>query len=139
MKRLLILAILLSASTMTYANSSIFSLSKLQQNRLNIIIKQLKIPQGDYKLTISLSGIKLESLQPIESQVITKEVEVIKEVVKEVPVEVIKTVTVEKQLPPGTITISPEEKKTLRTRCYDNWYGWNQVCVDEFLYSKFIK
>lgn len=94
MKKFLILILLSFVSISVFAGTTSFSLSKIQQIRLNNFIKQLKIPSWEYKLTVNPTGTSLETYIQIEPQVTTKEVEIIKEVVKEVPVE--KIVTVEK-------------------------------------------
>ncbi len=137
MKIIIISLLLLSSITSVYASG--FQWSRLYHNRLNTFVRTTKLPHWQYVIGVYSSGNTITEYTEPTTEVVTNTVTVTNEVIKEVPVEVIKEVLVEKQLPPGTITISPEEKKTLRTRCYDNWYGWNQVCVDEFLYSKFIK
>lgn len=136
MKKLLITLLILSSITSAYAAST-FQWSRLSHTRLNNFVRLTKLPVGQYLIGVYSTGNTIQQYNGPEIQTIEKIKEV--QVIKEVPVEVTKTVVVEKKLPIGTIVITPEEKANLRTRCYDNWYGWNQVCVDEFLYSKFIK
>ena len=106
MKKFLTLVLALWITVTVYASNSNFTLSRIQQNRLNVIVKQLKIPFGEYKFTISSTGTKLENLISTEPQIVTKEVEVIKEVRIEVPVEkeVIRYITVEKQVADPRVT-----------------------------------
>lgn len=137
MKKLLITLLLLASITSVYASD--FQWSRLYHTRLNTFVRTTKLPHWQYVIGVYSSGNTITEYTEPTTKVVTNTVTVTKEVIKEVPVEVIKTITIEKQLTPGTITISPEEKNTLRTRCYDNWSGWNPVCVDEFLYSKSIK
>ncbi len=94
MKKIFIIALLVGISATAYSSTSTLNLNRIQQNRLNILAKQLKIPTGEYKLTVSASGSKLEVLSTTDTQVITKEVEVI----REVPVEKIVEKIVEKPL-----------------------------------------
>jgi len=135
LKKLFIILLLLSSITSVYASG--FQWSRLYHTRLNTFVRTTKLPHWQYVIGVYSTGNTITEYTEPTPEVVTNTVTVTKEVVKEVPVE--KIVTIEKQLPPGTITISPEEKNTLRTRCYDNWSGWNAVCVDEFLYSKSIK
>lgn len=90
MKKIIILISVIILFMSTAYGTGIFWLSKIQQNRLNSLIKQLKIPTWEYKLTVSSTGSRLEEYIPIEPQLITKEVEV----TKEIPVE--KIITIEK-------------------------------------------
>lgn len=98
MKKFLILILLSFTSISVFAGNASYSLSKIQQIRLNNFIKQLKIPSWEYKLTVNPTGTRLETYIQIEPQVITKEVETIKEVIKEVPVEKIVEKIVDKPM-----------------------------------------
>ncbi len=83
MLKFIILLLIFFISISVYATSSSISLSRIQQSRLNAVIKQIKLTPGEYKLIVTSTGTKLDILLPTEPLVITKEVEVI----KEVPVE----------------------------------------------------
>lgn len=87
MKIFILILVLLFSSISVFA-SGLFSLSKSQQNRLNMIIKQLKVPSGDYKLTVTSTGVILREYEPT---IITSTWETI---IKEKIVE--KIITVEK-------------------------------------------
>ena len=63
MKIFILILVLLFSSISVFA-SGLFSLSKSQQNRLNMIIKQLKVPSGDYKLTVTSTGVILREYEP---------------------------------------------------------------------------
>ncbi len=97
MKNILITLFLVCITFTAFANTSEFILSKSQQNRLNLIIKQLKLPYGEYKLSVQSSWATIEKfiLPTTEIQVVEKERIVTETKTIEVPKEVI----VEKILP----------------------------------------
>ncbi len=65
MKKIFILSGILLTSTIAVFASSGLTLSKSQQNRLNSVIKQLKIPTWDYRLSITTTWAILSELEPI--------------------------------------------------------------------------
>ncbi len=61
---ILIFILIVLLSSVTVFASGIFTLSKSQQNRLNMVIKQLKVPAWDYKLTITSTGVIFRGYEP---------------------------------------------------------------------------
>ena len=137
MKKIIILFSVIMLFMSTTYGTGIFWLSKIQQNRLNSFIKQLKIPTGEYKLTVSNKNSILETYST--SAVETKIVEVEKEkIVTETKiVEVPKYIITEKliqdpRVTTGSIIISPEEIRALNEKCI----GWYSTCAKQLLESK---
>ena len=121
-----LITILLSSTTVA---SDWFNFTKSQQNRLNAVIKQIKLTPGEYKLIVTSTGTKLDILLPTEPIVITKEVEVI----KEVPVEKIVEKIVEKpttmcvdlsKANPNNRTLTPALKAEFDSLVAKNQWFW---------------
>lgn len=96
MKRIFILIVIFLTSTIVVFASSGLTLSKSQQNRLNMTIKQLKIPSWDYRLTVTSTGVLLREYEPTiitgTWETITQERVIEKVVIVEKPVIVEKII-----------------------------------------------
>jgi len=96
MKRIFILTVVLLTSTIAVFASSGLTLSKSQQNRLNNLIKQLKVPPWDYRLTVNSTGVLLREYEPTVVtgtwETITQEKVIEKVVIVEKPVIVEKII-----------------------------------------------
>lgn len=137
MKKFISIILLVFTAISVYANSNSFSLSKMQQNRLSSIIKQLKVPQGEYKLIVSNSGTALETHTPMEPKVVTKEVEVTKEVVKEVPVEkIVEKIVTDPRIVTGSVILSPQDVFILN-HCQTVHMSYSE-CVYPYLRSIWV-
>jgi hypothetical protein len=150
MKKFLILALALWITVTVYAGSSSFGLSRIQKNRLNAIVKQLKIPFGEYKLTVQSSWATIENLiMPTpEIQIVEKEKVVTETKNVEVPKEIIKEVIVEKILPDPRVTkwsviLTPADIELIRY-CWRT-YWWSESleikarrweCLEKFFLQK---
>lgn len=134
MRKLFILLLLLAGTTSVFAAST-FQWSRLSHTRLNNFVRLTKLPVGQYLIGVYSTGNTIQEYTEEQPQVVTVTKEVI--VTKEVPVE--KIVEVEKQLPSGTIIISPEELATYKSQCFSYVVGWKDDCVLRFISSKWLR
>lgn len=145
MKKYLLIPFLACIYITMYASTNDFQLSKLQQNRLNLIIKQLKLPFGEYKLSVQFSWATIENftLPTPEIQVVEKEKLVTETKTIEVPKEVIvEKILLDPRVKPGSVIFNKEDIQRIRScganypRETADYKAQKGTCIVEYLLSR---
>lgn len=135
MKRTIISIAILCTMILSVYAGDIFSLTRVQQNRLNTFIKQIKLPVWEYKLSVTSSGSRLEryTLPSPEVQVVEKERIVTETKILEVPKYIITEKFIQDpRISTGSIIISPSEIFALVNKCVEG----RSICSYNLLQSK---